>query len=109
MDFSQNQISTGLVTITTAAPAAGPYVISGKLTLPTISEEDRSDLGTSQVVVTVAQNGSTVYTGLAGAEGFKANLLCAAFDVLTVSMTSSAAIDQTPNIVKAAISLSSGV
>lgn len=114
MDYSQNLTSVGLNTLTFAAPSTGPFVVSGKLTLPTISQDDLDTAGlttdgTSQVVVTVAQNGSTKYTGLAGAEGFKVNLSCTAFDVITVTTASSAAIDQPINVVKATIGFSSGV
>lgn len=109
MDFSQNLTSVGLRTITLSAPAQGPYVVKGKLSLPTITEDGESLDGTSQVVVTVAQNSSTVYTGLPGAEGFKVNILCNPFDLITVTTSSSAAIDQPLNVVKASISLSSGV
>lgn len=109
MDFSQNLTSVGLRTITLSAPAQGPYVVKGKLSLPTIADDGESADDTSQVVVTVTQNGSTKYTGLPGAEGFKVNLLCNQYDLIAIITSSSAAIDQPLNVVKAAISLSSGV
>jgi hypothetical protein len=113
MDYSKNLTSVGLNTLTFAAPAAGPFVLSGKISLPTISDDDVDSGGvtdgTSQVVVTVTQNSSTMYTGLPGAEGFRVNLSCAANDTLAVSFTSSAAIDQPINAVKASIGFSSGV
>lgn len=104
--YNQNLTNVGLNTLTTSVPTAGPYSIKGKLTLPTYTDDGST--GTSAVVTTVNQNGSPIYTGLAGAEGFYTTFLAAAGDTITVVFTSSATVDQAPNAVKATIGLTSG-
>lgn len=101
--FSQNQTVGGLVSITTSIPQAGTYPVTGKLSLPQLYDD--SGTNQSQVVVTLSQNGSTIYTGAAGAEGFAKTLSCAAGDTVTVAMTSTNANDALPNQVKTTISI----
>jgi hypothetical protein len=104
--FNQNAAIGGLNSYSVAVPAAGPYFVEGKLSLPTIVGGG----GQSACVVTVT-NGTgpvTVYTGPAGAEGFYVDTLCAANDVLTIALTSAAAPDQGLNAVKAVLSIGSG-
>lgn len=93
---------------------AGEYTIAGRLQLP----NQTNDMGwsvsqptapvgvPSQVVATVSQNGSPVLTTTAGQNSFSFLLLCAANDVISVALTSSAAIDAIPNMVRAAITIS---
>ena len=102
--FNQNIESTGLNTISTTVPYAGPYFVKGKFTLPTLVD----GAGASSLVVTVNQNGSPVYTGSAGAEGFYKNLSCSAYDVIAIVLSSSAAIDAVNNAVKAVYSIGQG-
>lgn len=102
--FNQNIESQGLNTISTTVPYAGSYFIKGKITLPTLVD----GAGASSLVITVNQNGSPVYTGLAGAEGFYTNLLCAVNDVIAVVPSSSAAVDALNNVIKLAISIGQG-
>jgi hypothetical protein len=102
--FNQNIESTGLTTISTTVPYAGTYFVKGKLTIPTIVD----GAGASSLIVTITQNGTTVYTGLSGAEGFYKNLLCAAFDVIAITLSSVAPVDAALNAVKAVYSIGQG-
>lgn len=102
--FNQNLTSTGLTTLTTSVPTAGPYVIEGKLLLPTLVNGG----GASSCVVTVNQNSTPIYTGLAGAEGFFTNASAAAGDIFTIVTTSAAPADQPLNVIKMTVSMSSG-
>lgn len=104
--FNQNAGIGGLNSYSVAVPTAGPYFVAGKISLPTIVGGG----GASSVVVTVT-NGTgpvTIYTGVAGAEGFYVDTLCAAGDVLTIALSSANANDQGLNTVKAVLSIGSG-
>jgi hypothetical protein len=106
-NFYVNETTQGLGTIATAqASTTDIYRVSGKITLPTIIQGSPAP---SQVVVTINVNGSPVYTGLAGAEGFRANPACSAGDIITVVLTSSAPTDAALNVIKSTISISEGV
>jgi len=72
-------------------PDAGQYLVSGTITLPSIPAGS-SDA--SAVVAVINKNGSPVYTGLAAAKGFRAEIACAAADEITVVLSSGAAVDQ---------------
>lgn len=102
--FNQNLESTGLNTNSVTVPYAGPYFVKGKFAIPTLVNGG----GASSLVITINQNGSPVYTGPAGAEGFYKNLSCAANDVITMVLTSSAAPDAVTNNVKARYSIGQG-
>lgn len=104
-DFSQSGSMGGLNTYTVIVPNAGPYVFSGKLTLPTIVGGG----GPSSCVVTLNQNGTPFYTGVAGAEGFQATALAAAGDTFTIVTSSAAAADQPLNAIKMQLGISQGV
>jgi hypothetical protein len=96
----------GLETLTIPALVAGAHMISGKLTCPQLAQGASAP---SQVVTTVNQNGSPVYTGTPGGEGFTVNLLCAAGDTITVVTSSSAAVDTASlNGIKAVIGFTQG-
>lgn len=99
--FSQNYELGGLTSNTTSVPLAGTYLVQGKLSLPTLV----GGAGASAVVTTISQNGSPVYTGPAGAEGFTTTLNVAASDTILVALTSAAAPDNVPNAVKATVSI----
>lgn len=103
-NFNQNVVFTGLGTQSFTIPTAGIYFVEGHLSLPTLV----SGGGASSVLVTVNQNGSPVYTGQAGAEGFYKDLSCAANDVIAVVLSSSAAADLPTNVIKANISIGLG-
>jgi len=95
-------VMSGLGSFSDSVQTAGTYQVQGSLTLPGIS---KGDVANSQVVTVVQQNGSTRYTGLAGAEGFNITLVCAAGDVIGIILSSSAAVDQGINVVKATIAI----
>jgi len=97
--YNQNASFAGLGTFICVPPSsAGSFFVKGKLTLPQISEDGNT--GASSVVVTVNQNGSPVYTGPAGAEGFYAAFGVAANDAITVVLSSSNPVDAALNAVK---------
>jgi hypothetical protein len=102
--FNQNIESTGLGTTSVTVPYAGPYFVKGKITIPTLV----GGAGASSLVVTVNQNGSSVYSGPFGAEGFYVDISCAAFDVIAIVLSSAAAPDAVLNSVKAVYSIGQG-
>lgn len=102
--FNQNIESTGLGTTSITVPYAGPYFLKGKFLIPT----SIAGAGQSSLIVTVNKNGSPVYTGNAGAEGFYTDVSCSANDVMTIVLTSSAAVDAVNNAVKAVYSIGQG-
>jgi hypothetical protein len=104
--FNQNFTNVGLNTLSFSIPTAGPYSLSGKLSLPTNTDDGAT--GQSSCVVTINQNGSPIYVGLPGAEGFYKNFLGAANDAMQVVFSSSNPIDQPNNAVKATVGCSSG-
>jgi hypothetical protein len=81
------------------APAAGVYFVNGQLSLPVPTGS-----GMSQVVTLVKQNGSTIYTGIAGATGFQINqITCASGDAISCVLSSSAAPDLVLNAVSGVV------
>ena len=98
-NFNGAQSLNGLQTTTLfTAPAAGTYFVNGQLSLPQLSTDGGT--GASQVIATVKQNGSGIYTGVAGASGFQINqIVCAVGDVIAVTLASSAAPDLVNNAV----------
>lgn len=103
--FNQNLSFVGLGTLSITVPLAGAYFVDGKISLPTLS---KGDVAPSAVLVTVNQNGSPVYTGQAGAEGFYTTLSCAASDVIAMVFSSAAAVDQGLNVIKSTVSIGLG-
>lgn len=92
-----------LGTSTTTILTDGPYEMIGSLTLPNVGHGDTSN---SQVVATLSRNGSTIYTGNAGATGFMVTgIQCVAGDTLGVQLSSGAAIDQPPNTIKCTLAI----
>lgn len=104
-NFYQNLVLNGLSSVSTAVPAAGPYKVDGKISLPSLVAGSSAN---SSVVAVVNKNGSAIYTGVAGAEGFGVEANCAAGDVLQVVLSSSAAVDSGLNVVKSTIAISGG-
>lgn len=99
--YNQNLVFNGLGTLSLNVPLAGQYVFDGKISLPTLS----SGAGQSSLVVTINQNGSPVYTGVAGAQGFRALIVCAANDLMAIVFSSSAAADLPLNVIKSTIDI----
>lgn len=108
-NFSDTYAISGLETLTLVVPLAGTYTLAGKLVLPRLSQTDPTDPNyltyPSQVVTTVKQNGSTIFTSTAGQDGFSIPVLAAAKDSFTVQLSSSAAQDAVLNAVSATITL----
>jgi hypothetical protein len=104
-NFNQNLVFNGLGSISFTIPIAGQYFFEGNISLPSIV----GGSGPSSVVVVVNQNGSPVYTGVAGATGFRCDVLCAFDDVMQIVFSSAAAPDQVLNSVKSTISYGIGV
>lgn len=102
-NFSTNQTVSGLETLTFYVPTGqgGAYTLSGHLQTPNMSAGD----STSAVVTTIGQNGSTIFTSTAGAQGFSVPVLAAAGDYFTVALSSSTATDEVLNNLRATVSL----
>lgn len=108
--FNQNIESVGLGTTSVTVPYAGPYFVKGKITLPTLvgGQGSPGQASASSLVVTINQNGSPVYSGPVGAEGFYNDISCAAYDVIAIVLSSSAPVDAVLNAVKAVYSIGQG-
>lgn len=103
-NFYQNFVFCGLGTLTFSAPSTGGYFLEGKTSLPTISNGG----GVSSLLTVVNVNGSPVYTGIVGAEGFRTDLSLTANDTITVVFSSAAAPDQGLNVIKSTIAFGQG-
>lgn len=101
--YGQNLVfnDLGTFTLLASAPFAGLFEFDGKISLPLPTGS-----GQSSVLAVVKQNGSTVYTGIAGASGFNTSITCAAGDAITVVLSSSAAVDQPINTIKTVVAVS---
>lgn len=102
--FNQNLTFCGLGTFSMSIPSTGPYFVEGKISIPTLTNGG----GVSALVVTINQNGSPVYAGTAGAEGFYYDGAFTAADTLAIVFTSANAVDAGLNVIKAVISIGSG-
>lgn len=101
--LNQSYVTVGLGTVTFTVPATGQYNVKCDFT-----ENPPSSLS-----VVVNNNASPVFTAPAvsptqGAQQFKVSLSLAASDVVTVVLSSSAAIDNLLNSVKSIISIGQG-
>jgi hypothetical protein len=105
MNFNINETFVGLRTIQLACLTPGPTVIVGKLSLPKVSQ---GDSGASTCVVTVNQNGTPIYTGNPGADGFRTGVTTLPGDIVTITTSSSSPVDQQLNAVKMTLSLWQG-
>jgi hypothetical protein len=105
MDFSTSAVISGLRTTIIPYTVAGPLSLVGKVTLPRASN---GFLTGSTVVVTVNQNGTPVYVGLPGADGFKTSVNVALGDVITIVTNSNSPIDQQFNAVKTTVAIWEG-
>lgn len=102
-DDNKKLVIAGLQSQSTSVTNAGNYTITARITLPTIEQGATAN---SQVVTTVTQNSSVIYTSLPGARGFQLlNVPCASSDTITVALTSAAAVDQGLNVVKATVAI----
>jgi len=121
MPYTQSTTVTDLATHTITIPTTDTYNFAGTLTLPNIVTAATAGAGggagtgtggvfvPSQVVITIKQNGTTIYTGAAGALGFALNgVSCTAADVITIIRSSSLAQDEQPNAIRMTLSVSEG-
>jgi hypothetical protein len=112
---------TNLQALTINIPTTDQYWIAGTLTTSTQVSSATQGAGggagtgtggttvDSQVVVTIKQNGSTIYTGQTGALGFTLPAVqCTAGDVITITPSSSLAQDQQPQAIKMTVNVSEG-
>lgn len=99
---SRQLVIGGLSSASVSVSNPGSYKVDGKLSLPNISQGDSAN---SAVVAVISQNGSPVFTSSAGSEGFQVSMVCAANDVILVSLSSGAAVDQGKNIVKCVVAI----
>lgn len=121
--FTNISSISGLRAHTVNIPTTDQYAIQCTLTTPSAQSPAATQgpgggagTGTggppkipSQVVMTVRQNGSTVYTSAPGDTGLVIPALqCTASDVITVTMTSSLASDQALNSVRMTCAVSEG-
>jgi hypothetical protein len=81
------------------------YFVKADITLPTIPTAGM----VSQVITTIAQNGTPVYVSAAGISGFKELVSCLPGDLITVTLSSSLPSDQALNVVKSTISFGEGL
>lgn len=107
MAFNQNLEIVGLTNVSYAVPQAGAVFVKGKVQLPRLAAGGTQ----SSVVVTITDTttSSTLYTGLAGADGFYVDAAVAAGDVIQVATASSAAGDAVLNAVKTQIQIGNGI
>lgn len=120
--FNQSMSQTNLATHTTIIPTTDYYGFQGTLALPEVvpsaSQGPGGGAGTgsgggplvpSQVVVTIKQNGSTIYTTNPGDRGFFIKALnCTAGDVITFVRSSSLAQDQQLNAIRMTLVINEG-
>ena len=106
----QNLSINGLGTVTWVCPATTPLLIDGKMSLPTLEQDGISP--PTAALMTINQNGSPIYTGMAGAEGFRINNVSATLNdtftfVLTSTLTAPS-VDSALNSIRGVIAISSG-
>jgi hypothetical protein len=106
---AQKYSISGLETLTAVMPFSGLVKLEGKLKLPRLSQTDPTDpnylANPSAVVTTIKQNGTTIFTSLAGADGFSIPVLVAIKDSITVQLSSSSAQDEVLDAVSAVVSI----
>lgn len=113
---------TGLQTYTLIVPNTDSYIVKVTNTLPTSITTGNVGSGAgsqptqmstaalaSSLVTTINQNGSPVYTSVAGSRSAYAILNCTAGDTITIVTTSSnPVVDNAVNAVRSTISISEG-
>ena len=94
---------SGLETLTIAySDASALRHLDGKISLPRPSQ---GATNASQVVATIKQNGTTIFTTTAGADGFNLPIYATQGDSITVALTSSEAEDEVLNAVNAVVTI----
>lgn len=121
-NFRKSASFSGLTTSTVTVTTTGNYSIQGTLTLPSSDGSALTGPGggagtgtgagpriPSQVVTTIKQNLTTLFTTVAGSKGFcLVSVPLTAGDVISFVTTSSLSQDQQPNAVRLTIAISEG-
>ena len=120
-NFVQSSAYTNLSAATINIPTTDLYNFNVTVTLPnadqTATQGPGGGAGTgtsvaafvSQVVITVRQNGTIIYTSHISSRGFTLNAVsCTAGDVITITPSSSSPQDQAPQAVKMTVAVSEG-
>lgn len=109
-NMSQREVFSGLGTYSYTIPEAALWQIKVSSSISLLSQDVSSNplspSPVSSLVITVTQNGTTMYTGQTGAQGAQLQLTCALGDVIHIVFSSSATADTSLNAVKSTISLS---
>jgi hypothetical protein len=102
-DDNKKMVICGLQSQTTSVTNAGNYTITISATLPNLQQGATAD---SQCVTTVTHNATVIYTSPAGTTGAQLlNVPMASGDTITVGLSSSAAVDQGLNVVRATVAI----
>lgn len=122
MAFNQSLAFAGLGVLTVNIPSTDLYNFQGTMTsdshVSAAIPGPGGGAGTgtggiaiiSPLVMTVKQNGSTIFTSNASAQGFSLlGVSCTAGDVMTFQMSSSLNSDNRPNMVKLTLAVSEGL
>lgn len=105
-NFRNSRSVEGLSTTAITVPTTDRYKFEGKISLPSVVNGG----GYSSVVVTITQTGlGTIYTGVAGAEGFTIQPFCTAADVITITLSSANNNDLGLNKIKMSLAVSEGI
>jgi len=88
------------------APASSPYTIQGQLTLPSLTRGSSSN---SSVVITIKKGATVIYTGQPGVNGFQMTTDLNKGDVITITPTSSATVDQGRHFIKIHVQMWEGL
>jgi hypothetical protein len=118
---TQSTSITNLATHTFTASNTDMYTITGTLTLPNVTPTATAGPGggagtgtgggplvSSQVVVTIKQNGTTKLTSNPGDRGFGITLQCTAGDVITIQRSSSLLQDELMNVIRMTLCIFEG-
>ena len=120
-NMMNSQSMAGLNTTTIGIPATDTYTIQGTVqttnqtTAATQGPGGGTGTGTggskslSQVVVTIKQNNTTIYTSSPGDRGFYTTVAATAGDIISVITTSSATQDKGLNDIQTTIQVFEGV
>jgi hypothetical protein len=102
-NLSNTQMMSGLGTATYVAPEANNYAVSVTISAPALSQDSSAN---SQVVCVIAHNGTPVVTSVPCVKGLQCVInSVAASDTITVTLSSSAAVDQGLNVIKSIITI----
>jgi hypothetical protein len=105
-EFTARQSLNGLgTTYVCEVPDSRNYFIDGQLTIPSIVKNGDA----SEVIAYVNVNNVPVYSGLESATGFQTTLSLISGDDVSVTLSSSADVDEQLNAVRGVVTLSVAV